>query len=124
MFRCALQEDSMKRVVYPVLIIVFISAGFIFFNTGESSSAFTGANGNWKEYQGGPERNQYSILTRIPPENIHELEMAWEYHAGVYGEMQTNPIVIDGTLYAMTADTQPFALNAATGEEYWRREAA
>lgn len=113
----------MKPSALPLLVIVLISAAFIlYWNLAERPSSATWASANWQEYQGGPERSQYSMLTQITPENVHKLEMAWEYHTGVFGEMQTNPIIIDGTLYAMTADAQPFALNAATGEKYWRRE--
>lgn len=36
------------------------------------------------------------------------------------GQIQCNPIIVNGVLYAMTATVQPFALNAATGEEIWR----
>src|SRR5690625_6495462 len=113
----------MKPSALPFLVICLISAAFILdWNLAGRPCSASWASGNWQEYQGGPERSQYSMLTQITPENVHNLEMAWEYHTGVFGEMQTNPIIIDGTLYAMTADAQPFALNAATGEEYWRRE--
>src|SRR5690606_33161631 len=38
------------------------------------------------------------------------------------GQIQCNPIIVNGTLYGMTASALPFAVNAATGEEYWRKE--
>ncbi len=81
----------------------------------------SGSGADWLEYQGGPERNQYSELDQINPENVNQLEVAWEYNTGVEGEMQTNPLIVDGILYGMTANLQPFALNAATGEEIWGR---
>jgi quinoprotein glucose dehydrogenase len=74
----------------------------------------------WKEYLGGPDRNHYSVLDQINADNVHLLEMAWIYHTTDSGQTQCNPIIVDGVLYGMTAKTQPFALNAATGEEYWR----
>jgi quinoprotein glucose dehydrogenase len=74
----------------------------------------------WKEYLGGPDRNHYSVLDQITAENVHLLEMAWIYHTTDSGQTQCNPIIVNGVLYGMTAKTQPFALNAATGEEYWR----
>src|SRR5690606_21948191 len=36
------------------------------------------------------------------------------------GQIQANPIIVDGVLYSMTATAEPFALNASTGEEIWR----
>jgi quinoprotein glucose dehydrogenase len=34
--------------------------------------------------------------------------------------MQCNPIIIDGILYGVSANTQAFALNAVTGKELWK----
>ncbi|MFO7846123.1 MAG: PQQ-binding-like beta-propeller repeat protein [Balneolaceae bacterium] len=81
----------------------------------------SGSGIDWNEYQGGPERNQYSQLDQINPENVSQLEVAWEYNTGIEGEMQTNPLIVDGVLYGMTANVQPFALNAATGEVIWAK---
>src|SRR4029078_1785302 len=74
----------------------------------------------WKEYLGGPERNHYSPLDQITKENVGQLKIAWEYHTKDSGQIQCNPIIVDGVLYAMTATTRPFALNAATGKEIWK----
>src|SRR5690606_30844154 len=65
-------------------------------------------------------RNHYSTLTQITPENVSQLKLAWEYHTGDSGQIQCNPLVIDGVLYGMTATVQPFAVDAATGKEIWR----
>ena len=75
---------------------------------------------DWREYLGGPHRNHYSTLAQITPANVHQMEVAWEYHTGDTGQIQCNPIIIDGILYGMTATTQPFAVDAATGKERWR----
>ncbi|MEX2367946.1 MAG: PQQ-binding-like beta-propeller repeat protein [Balneolaceae bacterium] len=88
-------------------------------NLQESPSS---SDADWLEYQGGTDRNQYSALSQITPSNVDQLEVAWEYQTGIEGEMQTNPLIVDGILYGMTANLQPFALDAATGEEIWRRE--
>lgn len=77
----------------------------------------------WREYLGGPDRNHYSVLDQINEENVHQLEVAWMYHTLDTGQIQCNPIIVNGVLYGMTASTLPFALNAATGEEYWRKVA-
>ena len=74
----------------------------------------------WSEYLGGPDRNHYSSLTQITPQNVNQLKVAWSYAAPDSGQMQMNPIVIDGVLYGMTAAVQAFALDAATGKELWR----
>ncbi|MFZ9046619.1 MAG: PQQ-binding-like beta-propeller repeat protein [Cyclobacteriaceae bacterium] len=74
---------------------------------------------NWSEYLGGPDRNHYSPLTQITPENVSQLQVAWTYHTTDSGQMQTNPLIIDGVLYGVTPTLQAFALDAATGEERW-----
>lgn len=74
----------------------------------------------WREYLGGPERNHYSPLDQITKENVSQLKVAWEYHTGDSGQIQCNPIIVDGVLYGMTATTRPFALDAATGKQIWK----
>ncbi len=74
----------------------------------------------WPEYLGGPDRNHYSSLDQINLTNVSQLEKAWEYHTGDSGQVQCNPIVVNGVVYALTATVQPFALDAATGKEIWR----
>jgi quinoprotein glucose dehydrogenase len=76
---------------------------------------------NWDEYLGGPDRNHFTTLDQITLENIDELAVAWEYHTGDSGQMQCNPIIVDGILYGVTASAQPFALDAATGKERWKK---
>jgi quinoprotein glucose dehydrogenase len=75
---------------------------------------------DWPEYLGGPDRNHYSTLDQINLENVKGLVKSWEYHTGDSGQIQCNPIIVDGVLYAMTATVQPFAVDAATGKELWR----
>ena len=74
----------------------------------------------WREYLGGPDRNHYSTLTEIDSTNVQDLSLAWEYHSNDSGQVQCNPIIVNGILYGMTATVQPFALDAATGREVWR----
>lgn len=74
----------------------------------------------WSEYLGGPDRNHYSSLTQINPENVAQLKLAWSYAAPDSGQMQMSPIIVDGVLYGVTATVQAFALDAATGKEIWR----
>ena len=75
----------------------------------------------WREYHGGPDRNHYSTLDQIDTSNVTQLEKAWEYHTGdSSAQMQTNPIIVHGVLYATTASQEVFALRAATGDEIWR----
>jgi quinoprotein glucose dehydrogenase len=74
----------------------------------------------WREYLGGPDRNHYSMLSQFTPENVAQLQVAWEYSLPDSGQMQMSPIVVDGVLYGVSSSVQAFALDAATGKEIWR----
>ena len=85
------------------------------------------ADGNaddWPVYQG-LGRNQYSRLHQITPENVGQLEVAWTYDSGGASpdgrsQIQCNPIIVDGVLYASSPALAIFALDASTGQELWR----
>src|SRR5688500_1656591 len=83
-----------------------------------ASSTITAAD--WPEYLGGPSRACYSPLDQITPANVARLRIAWEFHSGDAGQMQCNPIIVDGVLFGATATNHVFALDAATGREIWR----
>ena len=77
---------------------------------------------NWPVYGGTSENTRYSTLSQISPTNVRTLKIAWTYdtHDDSPGsEMQANPIVIDGVLYASSPKVRVFALDAATGRELW-----
>lgn len=76
---------------------------------------------DWPEYLGGLDRNHYSPLDQVNTSNVDQLTKAWEYHTGDdQGQMQVNPLIINGILYGVTSSMEIFALNAANGHELWR----
>lgn len=76
--------------------------------------------GNWAEYLGGADRNHYSALSQINTNNVKQLQVAWSYATQDSGQMQVNPLIVDGVLYGVTAAVQVFALDAATGKKLWQ----
>ncbi|MCM5662687.1 outer membrane protein assembly factor BamB family protein [Galbibacter mesophilus] len=74
---------------------------------------------DWKEYLGGAERNHFTKLSQITPENVHELDIAWSHKLPDSGQMQMNPIIANNLIYGVTAKLQTFALRADTGERAW-----
>ena len=71
---------------------------------------------------GGPLNIRYTTLSQITPANVARLQAAWTYdaHDAFKGsEMQSNPIVVGGLLYATTPKMRVIALNAQTGREVW-----
>ncbi len=71
---------------------------------------------------GGVNNIRYSALSQINRSNVAGLTVAWTYdsHDAFKGsEMQSNPVVVDGVLYATTPTMRVVALDAATGREIW-----
>ncbi|HLJ48296.1 MAG TPA: PQQ-binding-like beta-propeller repeat protein [Bryobacteraceae bacterium] len=71
---------------------------------------------------GGPYNIRYSTLNQITPANVSHLQVAWTYDAHDAfkdSEMQSNPIIVDGVLYATTPTLRVVALDAASGREIW-----
>jgi quinoprotein glucose dehydrogenase len=77
---------------------------------------------DWPHFGGGPDRARYSPLAQITRENVAKLEVAWTYDtkdAFTGSEMQCQPVVAHGVLYATSPKLRVFALDAATGAEQW-----
>jgi quinoprotein glucose dehydrogenase len=101
-------------------LLIVVSAGiFLIAARKLSMLAENVGHTDWTEYLGGPDRNHYSALTQINPDNVTKLQPAWSYSAPDSGQMQMNPIIVNGILYGVTAGVRAFAINASTGEEIW-----
>ena len=106
----------MKRFTYPALLLM---VGLLSLTEKPSTT-------DWPEYNGGPDRNHFSPLTQLNPGNVAGLQVAWEYASGGLDtlknntQIQCNPLIIDGVLYGVSAGSQAFALDAATGRELWK----
>jgi len=77
---------------------------------------------DWPTYGGSSANIHYSTLAEITPANVDQLRVAWTYetHDEFPGsEMQSNPIVVGGVLYATTPKLRVIALDAASGREIW-----
>lgn len=79
-----------------------------------------GSAGDWGAYLGDRHSTQSSELDQINRKNVASLEPVWTFRTGSSGQIQCNPLIIDGVLYGAAPDLTVFALNAATGEELWR----
>jgi quinoprotein glucose dehydrogenase len=82
-----------------------------------------GYNG-WLQAHGNADGNKYSSLTQIDTSNVTQLEVAWEFHTGdadtaAHSQIQCNPIIVNGILYATSPMLKLFAIDAATGKQLW-----
>jgi quinoprotein glucose dehydrogenase len=83
------------------------------------------ADQNWASYLGDNSRSHFSQLKQIDRSNVTRLEVAWTYHSGDarsdnLSQIQCNPLVIDGVIYASTPQLKLVAIDAAIGQERWR----
>jgi quinoprotein glucose dehydrogenase len=106
------------RIKYTLLLgalaVLILSFAFLI-----DKKILSNGNVNWDEYLGGADRNHYSELTQINPSNVQNLKIAWTYDTPDSGQMQVNPLIVDGVLYGVTPSVQAFALDAATGKQRW-----
>ncbi|HEX7361297.1 MAG TPA: pyrroloquinoline quinone-dependent dehydrogenase, partial [Bryobacteraceae bacterium] len=78
---------------------------------------------NWSSYGGSLADIRYSPLTQVNRSNVKDLQVAWTFdtHDGFPGsELECNPLIVNGVLYASTPKVNVVALNAATGKLLWR----
>ncbi|NKC11243.1 MAG: PQQ-dependent dehydrogenase, methanol/ethanol family [Gammaproteobacteria bacterium] len=75
---------------------------------------------NWLMYRGNYEGWGYSPLAEINSGNVDTLRPVWTFSTGVTEGHQSPPIVNDGVMFITTPQNQVFALDARTGEQYWR----
>ncbi|MFP6584608.1 MAG: PQQ-binding-like beta-propeller repeat protein [Candidatus Hydrogenedentota bacterium] len=99
----------------PLIISIFILCASVFAQDRNPN--------DWPVYLGDKASNQYSPLTQIDLSNVQSLEKVWEYRSEdgkQLGQIQCNPLIIDGILYGASPRLKAFALDAATGEERWK----
>ncbi len=83
-----------------------------------------GPSVDWPMHGGDPGHRQFSSLDQINTGNVARLKVAWTYHTrdaqqDNRSQIQCNPIVVHGVLYATSAGLKTFALDAATGRQLW-----
>ena len=82
------------------------------------------ADVEWRAHGANAAHTQHSPADLITPANVSRLQVAWTYKTGDSradnrSQIQCNPIVVDGVLYASSAQLKIFALDAVTGAPKW-----
>src|SRR5665647_2428022 len=108
------------RIQLHHLLIFFIITILLFSCKTSTKESYK----NWYVYGGTKDAMHYSSLTEVDSSNVGQLQVAWEYHTGDADtgsstQIQCNPIIVNGVLYALTPKMKLFALDAATGQENW-----
>ena len=81
--------------------------------------------GDWPMYNRDLRGTRHSPLTQITPANVSRLRQVWSFKVGkdqtsggITGGSEYTPIVIDGMMYVLTADSA-YGLDAETGTTVW-----
>jgi alcohol dehydrogenase (cytochrome c) len=74
---------------------------------------------NWLTYNGTYSSQRYSLLDRITPANVSNLESKWVVQNQVFGAWQSNPLVVDGIMYVTQRPNDVMAIDAKTGRLFW-----
>lgn len=103
-----------NSLLFYTIILVFFSACH------QPKKKYT----DWHVYGGSNANIKYSDLDQIDTTNVSKLETAWVYHSEhndktMFGPMESNAIIIEHTLYAVSPKMKLFAIDAATGKEKW-----
>ncbi|MFA6944437.1 MAG: PQQ-binding-like beta-propeller repeat protein [Pedobacter sp.] len=110
----------------PKLKIINLKQSFLFFIISLSLLCISCGNGDrkneWSVYGGSKERIQFSPLDAIDTSNVKDLQVAWVYHTKdgeSTSQIQANPLIVDGVLYAISPQLKLFAADAVTGKGKW-----
>jgi PQQ-dependent dehydrogenase (methanol/ethanol family) len=82
--------------------------------------AASGDTKNWLQPNGSYEQTRYYASAHINAGNVGRIKPAFVFQAAVLESMQTAPIVVDGVMFLTTSFNHVYAIDAATGEEFWR----
>ncbi len=99
----------MKRIVSALALAFALGAGVV------AQQPYR----TWSAYGGDVEQLRYSSLQQITRANVARLQVAWTYDTHETGGLQTQPLIVDGVLYAYTPTHKTIALDAATGRLLW-----
>ncbi|MCW3089951.1 MAG: pyrroloquinoline quinone-dependent dehydrogenase [Ferruginibacter sp.] len=117
-----MQNKRCRKVSYSTLI----ATALLFVIT---CKAQINTDRTWSVYKADESSSNYSPLNQITTTNVSQLQHAWTFTmhdkpAGSQpGKSECNPIIVDGILYATSANQWGYAVDAATGKQLWSFEA-
>ncbi|WP_374708171.1 membrane-bound PQQ-dependent dehydrogenase, glucose/quinate/shikimate family [Salinicola avicenniae] len=93
-------------------------------DVGDAQPADVPADGDWSAYGRDSAATRYSPIEQITPDNVENLEVAWQYRTGDLLDhrwgAETTPLKIGDNVFLCTSRNILISLDAATGEENWR----
>ena len=74
---------------------------------------------NFLHTNGNYDQTRYYPNRQINVNNVGKLRPAWMFQTEVKETMETSPIIVNGVMYATTAFSHVYAIDARTGEQLW-----
>jgi PQQ-dependent dehydrogenase (methanol/ethanol family) len=74
---------------------------------------------NWIHANGSYDQQRFYPGNQVNAGNVARLKPAFVFQTAVLESMETAPIVVDGIMFLTTSFNHVYAIDAATGEEYW-----
>src|SRR5262249_46292209 len=75
---------------------------------------------NWMHYWGNYRGTHYSALKEITPTNAAKLQVKWSLPIPGAKNLETEPLVVDGTMYVTSPPGTVLAIDAKTGKQIWQ----
>lgn len=73
----------------------------------------------WLVVSGTYDGQRLSPLTQITPANVGQLAPQWTFQAGVTGQFEATPVVLNGILYVTGPQNHAWAIDGRTGKQIW-----
>lgn len=112
-----------KRFTFSQVALVFVLVASVVLVTSGYKEDDKGRT--WSAYKADEKSTSYSPLDQINTANVSQLKTAWTFTPNdvPQGEQplssQSNPIVIDGVMYANSGKQWVYAIDAQTGKQLW-----
>ena len=121
-------NQSSFQIKWVLHLLALCLLGACRFSNEEDKQKLRMPSEDWPIYGGNKAGNRYSHLTQINLNNVNKLRVAWIYNSDTSigaipgtnrSEMECQPIVVKGILYATSPLLKLFALDAASGKKIW-----
>lgn len=84
------------------------------------TATFASSDTEWPVFGGNWDHQRHTLSKQITPDNIRQLDLAWEFDTGVSSSFQATPIVVNGIMFVSLPFNHVVALKADTGKLVWR----
>ena len=82
----------------------------------------SGEPGNWLMHSGTYSAQRYSLLDQIDRGNVEHLRLKWVYQTDASNTVEASPLGADGVMFVTAPPSTVAALDAASGDLFWRYE--